>query len=328
MLTYIIRRLLYMIPTVIFISLIAFATIEAPPGDFLNSKLDQITEQYGSAAPAQVALLRKQYGLDLPVYQQYFHWVTNIALHGNFGQSFAENRPVSDILKERIPLTIMITLVTLVFTWIVAVPIGVLSAVKQYSVMDYIFTFTAFVGCSVPSFLLALVLMYIFYSAFGWSLGGLFSTSFQGQPWSMAKFVDLMQHMVLPIVVIGTAGTASLVRVLRSLVLDELGKQYVQTARAKGLSERVVIWKHVFKIAISPVVSTIGWLLPSLISGSMITSIVLNLPTTGTAMYNALLNQDIYVSGAVVLTVSTFTVFGTLVSDVLLAAIDPRIRYD
>jgi peptide/nickel transport system permease protein len=262
------------------------------------------------------------------VYEQYFLWISNIVLHGNFGQSFAENRPVSDILAERIPLTIMITTTTLLFTWLLAIPIGVFSAVKQYSVLDYFFTFLAFIGCSIPSFLLALVLMYLFYAAFGWSLGGLYSTQFQTQPWSSAKVLDLLQHMILPVIVIGTGGTASLVRVLRSLVLDELGKQYVQTARAKGLSERKVIWKHVFKIAISPVVSTIGWLLPSLISGSMITSIVLNLPTTGTAMYNALLNQDIYLSGAVVLTVSIFTVFGTLVSDVLLAAIDPRIRYD
>jgi len=328
MLTYVIRRILYMIPTVIIISIIAFATIQAPPGDFLTSMLNQFQEQYGSAAQEQITILRDQYGLDLPFIQQYFLWITNIIFDGDFGRSFAENRPVSDILIERIPLTISITMVTLLFTWLVAVPIGVFSAVRQYSLLDYIFTLFAFIGCSIPNFLLALVLMYIFYEAFGWSLGGLFSTEYQAEPWSVGKVIDLLQHMVLPIIVIGTAGTASLVRVLRSLMLDELGKQYVKTARAKGLSERIVIWKHVFKIAVGPIVSTVGWLLPSLISGEMITSIVLNLPTTGTAMYNALLNQDIYVSGAIVLIVSVFTVFGTLLSDILLAALDPRIRYD
>jgi peptide/nickel transport system permease protein len=328
MVSYVIRRVLYMIPTVILISIVSFLIIQAPPGDFLTSRLQQLQETMGNLAENEIDFLRSRYGLDQPLYRQYLKWITNIILYNDWGQSFAQNRPVRDILGERIPLTILITLVTLLFTWIVAVPLGVTSAVKQYSAFDYSFTFVAFVGRSVPEFLLALILMYIFYAAFGWSLGGLQGTAFQGAPFSLAKLLDFFQHMVLPVIVIGAAGTASLVRVLRSMVLDELGKQYVRTARSKGLSERVVIWKHVFKIAVLPLISTIGWLLPQLVSGALIVSIVLNLPTTGAAMFSALMEEDMYVAGSFILILSTLTVVGTLLSDILLAVIDPRIRYD
>ena len=328
MYAYILRRFLYIIPTLVLISIIAFAVIQAPPGDFLTSQIEQLRQQYGSAAERQIEALRNRYGLGEPMYLQYFKWMEGILTEFDFGQSFAQNRSVKEIIIRRLPFTILMTFCTLIFTWIVAIPIGVYSAVKQYTVFDYVFTFMAFIGRSIPNFLLALVLMFIFYTSFGWSLGGLFSQEYQGAAWSFNKVLDLARHLVLPIIVIGTAGTAGMVRVLRGMMLDELNKEYVQTARSKGLNERVVIWKHVFRIAVLPIISTIGWLLPRLVSGAMITSIVLNLPTTGAAMYTALSDQDMYVAGSFVLLLSTLTIIGTLISDILLAQIDPRIRYD
>ncbi len=327
MLTYIIRRVLYMIPTVFLISIISFLIIQAPPGDFLTSRLQQLQETMGTLAEEEIEFLRSRYGLDRPLYEQYFKWVTNIILYNDWGQSFAQNRPVRDIISETVPLTILITFLTLLVTWIVAIPLGVYSAVKQYSAFDYSFTFVAFVGRSIPEFLLALILMFFFYSVFGWSLGGILSNEYRGQPFSLGMLADFLRHMILPVVVIGAAGTASLVRVLRSMVLDELGKQYVRTARSKGLPERAVIWKHVFRIAVLPIISTIGWLLPQLVSGALIVSIVLNLPTTGIAMFSALMNEDMFVAGSFILILSSLTVVGTLISDILLAVVDPRIRY-
>jgi peptide/nickel transport system permease protein len=327
MLTYIIRRIILMIPTVFLISVIAFVVIQAPPGDFLTSQIEQLEQQYGSAVQDEIATLRQRYRLDRPFYEQYFHWITGIIFRLDFGHSFLQARSVTEIMGERLPGTVAITLLSLVFTWIVGIPIGLYSAVKQHTAFDYVFTFVAFIGRSIPNFLLALVLMFIFYSSFGWSLGGLFSQEMQMAPWSFAKVLDLLKHLILPVIVVGTAGTAGIVRVLRSMMLDELGKQYIQTARAKGLHENLVIWKHAFKVAVLPIISTIGWILPRLVSGALITSIVLNLPTTGAAMYTALLNQDMYVAGGFVFILSTLTVIGTLVSDILLAQIDPRIRY-
>ncbi len=328
MVAYIIRRIIYIIPVLFLISLISFLVIQAPPGDYLTSQMERLEQQYGSAVREQIATLRKRYGLGEPLHIQYFKWISNIILRGDFGRSFAEERSVRDILRTRIPLTVLITLVTFLFTWSVAIPIGVYSAVKQYTPFDYIFTFIAFIGRSIPNFLLALVLLYVFYTNFGMKLGGLFSQQFQGAPWSLAKLLDLARHMIIPIIVIGTAGTAGMVRVLRGMMLDELNKEYIQTARSKGLNEWVVIWKHAFKIAMLPIISTIGWLLPRLFSGAMITAIVLNLPTTGEALYRALMNQDMYVASSVVLLLSTLVIVGTLISDILLAWIDPRIRYD
>ncbi len=328
MTAYIIRRLIYMIPTVFVISVISFLIIQAPPGDFLTVYMAELQETLGPLSLEELEFLRHQYGLDQPMWEQYFRWIWNIITEGDFGPSLAQERPVREILIERIPLTIGITFLTLAFTWIVAIPLGVYSAVKQYSMFDYSFTFAAFLGRSIPEFMLALVLMYMAYSFFGWSLGGLYSPEYQFAPWSWGKVVDLAKHLLLPVIVIGASGTAFMVRVLRGMVLDELGKLYVQTARAKGLAERVVIWKHVFRISFLPIVSTVGWLLPQLVSGEIIASIVLNLPTTGSAMFNALRDQDMYLAGSFVLILSMLTVIGTLVSDILLAVIDPRIRYD
>lgn len=328
LLGFILRRAIYIVPILILVSILSFIIILAPPGDFLTAQFEQLYQQYGDGAEERINILRKRYKLDQPVHMQYFKWVTGIITKGDFGFSFLTNQAVTDIIKSRLPMTILITFLTLLFTWILAVPIGVYSAIKQYTIFDYIFTFIAFIGKSVPNFLLALILMFIFYESFGWSLGGLFSQEFQRAPWSIGKMLDLGKHLLLPIVVVGTAGTADVVRTLRSMMLDELNKEYVQTARAKGLSERIVIWKHVFKIAILPSISTIGWLLPQLVSGAMITSIVINLPTTGATMLEALKNQDMFVAGSFVLILSTLTIIGTLVSDIMLAWIDPRIRYN
>ncbi len=328
MFSYILRRVMYLIPTIIIISILSFAVIQAPPGDFMTTKLEQLSNQYGSAAKEQVAAMRQRYGLGQPIYKQYFSWIKGIILYGDFGISFSKNRPVREIIVNRLPTTILITIMTLAFTWIVGIPIGIYSAIKQHTPFDYFFTLVAFIGRSVPNFLLAMILMFIFYTKFGWSLGGLFSPHYLSEAWSWGKIADLGIHLILPIIVIGTAGTAGLVRVLRSMMLDELGKEYVRTARAKGLSERVVIWKHVVKIAILPIISTIGWILPQIVSGALITSIVLNLPTTGAAMFQALQSQDMYVAGSFVLLLSSLTVIGTLISDIALVKIDPRIRYD
>ena len=328
MTTYIIRRLLYFIPMLFLVSILAFVIIQAPPGDVLTSQIEQLRMQYGSAAEDRIEMLRDRYGLDQPMHVRYFKWIGGIITRGDFGRSFTKNRPVSEIIAERLPATIALTLGSLLFTWMVAIPIALYSAVKQYSVFDYDFTFMAFVGRSIPNFFLALVLMFIFFEAFGWSLGGLFSVDYKGEPWSIAKFGDFLKHLILPIIVIGTAGTAGMVRVLRGMMLDELNKDYIETARAKGLSEGVIIWKHALKVAIRPMIATIGWLLPRLVSGAMITAIVLNLPTTGPAVYSGLMSQDMYLVGSFILLVSTLTLVGTLVSDIALAWIDPRIRYD
>ncbi|MFW5777366.1 MAG: ABC transporter permease, partial [Spirochaetota bacterium] len=317
MIAYIIRRVLYIIPMLVLISVIAFIAMELPPGDYVSQQIEQIRMQYGQddeAVERRVRALRDRYGLDQPPAQRYFTWIGNIILRGDFGRSFVRNQPVLEIVGTRIGLTLILSLSTLVFAWIVAIPIGVYSAIRQYHAFDYGATFVAFIGRATPNFLLALILMYIMYRWFGWSVGGLFSPEYLEAPWSWGRVVDLLQHLLLPIIVIGTADTAGLVRVLRGMVLDELHKDYVMLARAKGMPEHVVIWKHIFKIAALPVVSTIGWLLPRLISGAAITSVVLNLPTTGQAMLQALQNQDMYVAGAFILILSTLTMLGTLLS--------------
>lgn len=331
--SFIVRRLIYLIPTVLLISLASFIVINAPPGDILTSQIEELEQKYGAAAERQVEALRERYGLDDPLLTRYFKWMKGIVLRGDFGMSFSgayviEQRPVLDIILERLPYTILISVLTLFFTWAVAIPIAVYSAARQHSIFDYIFTFVAFVGRSTPNFLLALVLMYLAYVNFGWSLGGMFSSQYVSAPWSWAKLIDFMQHLVVPVIVIGTGGMASIVRVLRATMLDELGKDYVQTARAKGVPEWKVIWTHPTKVAMLPIVSTIGWLLPGIFSGSTVTAIVLNLPTIGLSMYSALRDQDMYLAGSCILVFSVLTVIGTLISDILLAKMDPRIRYD
>jgi peptide/nickel transport system permease protein len=258
---------------------------------------------------------------------RYLRWIWNILRYGNFGRSFQWGQPVSEVIGERLLLTIVMSLVTLLFVWAVAIPIGIYAATHQYSAVDYVLTFIGFIGMSVPSFLLALVLMYVSFAYLNISVTGLFSPEFAEAPWSWSKIWDMLQRLWVPVLVIGTSGTASLIRVMRGTLLDELRKQYVTTARAKGLTERKLLLKYPVRIAINPMISTIGWLLPGIVSGSAIVSIVLNLPTTGPVLLRALMYQDMYLAASFILMLSTLTIVGTLISDILLAAVDPRIRY-
>jgi len=326
-LTLIARRLLWMIPTLLIISIISFAIIQLPPGDYLTSYIAALSETGETVDEEQIAALKKQYRLDEPIHLQYLHWIAGL-LRGDMGMSMEWNRPVTKLIGERILLTTIISLVTLLFTWAVAIPIGIYSAVRQYSIGDYVFTFLGFIGLATPNFLLALIFMYVGYSVFGVSAGGLFSPQFQNAPWSLAKFGDLMAHIWIPVVVIGTAGTAGLIRVMRGNLLDELRKQYVLTARAKGVARVKLILKYPVRVAINPLVSTIGWVLPAIVSGATITAVVLGLPTTGPLLLRALMNQDMYLAGSMVMMLSLLTVVGTLISDILLMLLDPRIRYE
>jgi peptide/nickel transport system permease protein len=326
MLQYIIRRVLLAIPLLFVISLISYMVIELPPGDYLVQYVASFENATGQRLTQdEIAQLRSLYGLDRPIYARYLRWIWNF-LQGNLGRSFQYNRPVSELLAERIPLTIAITLFAMIFSWAVAIPIGIFSAVRQYSIFDYIFTTFGFIGLATPSFLLALVVMWIAFSQFGFSASGLFSSEFIDAPWSWARVLDLLKHLPIPAVIIGIGGTAWLIRIMRGNLLDELRKPYVITARAKGLSEARLLTKYPVRIAINPLISTIGWTLPQLFSGSTLVAIVLNLQTVGPVLFHALLSQDMYVAGSILLILSTLTVIGTLISDILLAWVDPRIR--
>jgi len=309
------------------VSVVAFIIIQLPPGDYLASYIMSLEAAGEEVSEAEVASLRRQYGLDLPIYFQYFKWMSR-ALRGDFGMSFYWNMPVSKLLAERVPLTVVISLFTLVFTYMVAIPIGIYSATHQYSVGDYTFTTIGFVGLATPNFLLALILMFFFYKYFGLSVGGLFSPQYEEAAWSIDKLVDLLKHLPIPIVVIGTAGTAGLVRVMRGCLLDELQKQYVITARAKGVHEKKLLFKYPVRVAVNPIISKIGWALPEIFSGATITAIVLNLPTTGPLLFRGLLSQDMYLTGGIIMILTSLTVLGTLLSDIFLVFLDPRIRYE
>ena len=325
MLEYIARRLLLLIPTVVLISIISFILIQLPPGDFLTSYILTLESQGQLVDQALIDQLKEQYGLDQPIYVQYYKWVRGM-LHGDFGMSLTWRTPVKELIWERIGLTFVLSLAALLFIWIVAFPVGIYSAIKQYSIGDYLFTFISFVGLGIPPFLLALVVMWLAFSKFGISVGGLFSSQFNEAPWSWAKVVDLLKHLWIPMVVLGMGGTAGLIRIMRANLLDELRKPYVVTSRSKGMPETKLIIKHPVRVALNPFVSTVGWTLPGLVSGSVIVSVVLNLPTTGPILLRALLSQDMYLAGTLVLMLSILTVIGTLISDILLAWLDPRIR--
>lgn len=331
---YIIRRILWAIPTLIIISIISFVVIQLPPGDFLTSYIAQIRAEEGDEAAEEalrdgrIAILRERYSLDQPLPVQYWRWITNIVLNGDFGYSFDQRSPVSELIWERLGLTVILSGLTMLFTWAMAIPIGVYSAVKQYSLGDYLVTFIGFIGLAIPNFLLALIFMWIAFAYFDTSITGLFSAEYIDAPWSVAKFMDMMTHIWLPVLILGTSGTAGLIRTMRANTLDELNKPYVETARAKGVSEVQLIWRYPVRLALNPFVSTIGWALPRLVSGATIVSIVLSLPTTGPLLFRALVSQDMYLAGAFVLMLSVLTVIGTLVSDILLVILDPRIAYE
>lgn len=323
---YIFRRLLLFIPILFAISVVSFAIVSLPPGDFVTQLASDRAWQGAPMSAEEEQALRVQYGLADPQPERYVRWIGDIVLHGDFGRSLANNKPVSQILAERVPVTIAISAGTLIFVYAVSIPIGIYSATHKYSIFDYLFTFVGFVGLAVPGFLLALVLLWVFFSLFGINMSGLFSASFVGEPWSWAKFGDMLSRIWFPVIIIGIAGTAGLIRVMRGNLLDELEKPYVVAARAKGLSEARLLFGYPVRIAMNPIISTVGWILPAIVGGEVLVSIVLNLPTTGPALLNAVLVQDGEVAASIILILSILTVFGTLIADLLLAWLDPRIR--
>ncbi len=325
MLTFIIRRLATFIPMMFLMSIVAFALIQAPPGDFLSDYVVQLQNQGEFAEPGQLEGLKKQYGLGQPLYVQYAKWVWGV-VRWDFGKSLEMRVSVNDLINERLGLTIILGLFTVVFTWTLAIPIGIISAVKQYSWIDYIFTFFSYLGVGTPNFLLALVIMWLVFAYFGLSITGLFSPDYVEAPWSVGKVVDMLKHIWVPMLILGTDGTARLTRIMRANLLDELNKPYVETARAKGLSEFKLIVRYPVRIAINPIVSTIGWTLPQLFSGSLIVATVMSLPTLGPLLLRALYTQDMFLAGSIILILTALTLIGTLISDIVLALIDPRIR--
>lgn len=327
MANFILMRLLRMVPQLLIISVLAFVIIQLPPGDFLTERINRLKASGYTVDNAEVERLTKMYGLDKPMTYQYFKWITNIVTKGDFGYSFAFSRDVNEIIGSRMATTFFIAFLAFVVCWSFAIPVGVLVAVKQYTFVDYFFTFLGFIGLAVPGFLLALVLMYISFSWFGLKVGGLFSPEMITADWSWAKFVDFLQHIWLPVIILAIGGTATLIRTMRATMLDELRKQYVTVARAKGLSEFQVLLNYPVRIAINPIVSTFGWLLVWFFSGGTIVEIVLNLDTAGPVLWRSLMSQDMYTAGAYIVIIGTLTAFGSLVSDLMLAAIDPRIRF-
>ena len=334
---YITHRLFVMIPTLLVISALVFIIIQLPPGDYLTTMINELRAQ-GEAGQDKIAFLRQEYGLDRPMVVQYLSWVglwpTEVngeyvfqgMLQGHFGYSFAEDKPVADVIGERMFLTFVLNFFTILFIYIVAFPIGVYSAVRQYSVGDYGLTFIGYLGLATPNFLLALILLYVAKSQFGVDVGGLMDEEYIGQPWSWGKMVSVLEHLIVPVIVIGTSGTAAMIRRLRANLLDELHKQYVVTARAKGLPPGKALRKYPLRMSLNPFIADIGNLIPDVVSGSAIVSVVLGLPTTGPMLLNSLINQDIYLAGSFLMFVAFLTVVGMLVSDLALALLDPRIR--
>jgi len=327
MLRFILRRVLWMIPSFIVVSVVAFIIIQLPPGDFVTSYAADLATSGSPADPATLEAMRIRYGLDQPLVIQYFHWIWN-ALNGDLGVSFEYRTPVADIIWGRLGMTALVAFCTLIFVWIVAFPVGVYSAVRQYSVGDYIVTFLCFLGMATPNFLLALFVMYLSVTYLGYSVGGLFSPDFENVAWSLPRVVDLLKHLWIPVLVLGVAGIAALVRIMRANLLDELGKPYVETARAKGLPELTLILRYPTRVALNPFISTVGWVLPVLVSGDVIVSSVLSLPTAGPILIQALKTQDMYLGGALIMFQCILVLIGTLFSDLLLVWLDPRIRYD
>jgi peptide/nickel transport system permease protein len=327
MVQFIIRRLLIVFPTLLVISVVSFIIIQLPPGDYLTTYVAQLRASGADVDQAEIDALTKRYGLDQPMHLQYLKWVSGV-LRGDFGRSFDRNLPVSDLIWGRLGLTLAISVSAMLFQWLIALPVGIYVAVRQYSVTDYLFTFFGFIGLAIPDFMIALVLMWGAHSAFGLSIGGLFSPEYLDAPWSWARVVDLLKHMWIPMLILGMSGTAGLLRTMRATMLDELQKPYVTTARAKGLKERNLVLKYPVRVALNPFISTVGWSIPKLISGATVISVVLSLPTTGSMLLRSLMSQDMYLAGGFMLLLSVLTVLGTLLSDILLALMDPRIRYE
>ncbi len=327
MLLYIVRRVLMLIPILALMSMVAFFLIQLPPGDYVSFRIQQLKMSGVEVSEDEAERLKIQFGLDKPPIARYLWWIEGIVLRGNWGWSLQWNKSVNEILQERVPMTVVISLSALIFSWVVAIPIGIYSATHKYSILDYLFTFLGFIGVAMPGFLLALIIAWLLFSKLGFSALGLFSKEFLDAPWSTAKFVDLLKHIWLPLILVGLGNTAATIRVVRNNLLDELNKQYVITARAKGLSEWRLLLKYPVRMAINPLLSTVSWVLPGLVSGTVLIDIVLSLQTVGPVLLRATLAQDMYLAGAIVLILSALTVIGALLGDILLVLVDPRIRF-
>lgn len=327
MLFYVIKRLLLLPPLLFVFSIVAFALIQAPPGDFVTSYVAELAASGSSVDQAQIDALRELYGLDQPVYVQYAKWILRM-LQGDLGMSLDFQKPISELIGQRLLLTVALGLSTFLFTFAVALPIGIISATRQYSIFDYVFTVINYVGVATPTFVTALVLMWIAFTQWGITITGLFSPEYADAPWSFARTVDLMKHIWLPMVILGLDGTARLARILRANLLDELSKPYMEMARAKGMPEWKLVLKYPVRLAINPLVSSLGWYLPLIFSGSLVVATVLNLPTIGPLLLRSLIGQDMFLAGAIVMSYFGLAVIGTLISDILLAWIDPRIRME
>ena len=334
MLHIIIRRIFILFPMLWLLSIISFVIIQLPPGDYLDTYVLNLENQGLRVDEAEIERLTQRYGLGKPLTVQYFSWVRNFILNGDLGRSFGsygssmENKPVTEIIAERIPATMVISIVSTIVVWVVALPIGIYSATHQYSLVDYIATFIGFIGLALPNFLLVIIIMWVVFSTYGHAVTGLFSLEYRHAPWSIAKVIDMLSNIWVPVLVLSTAGMAGLIRVMRANLLDELNKQYVVTARAKGLSESRLLWKYPVRIAFNPIISTIGWLLPAIVGGEALVSIILNLKTIGPVLLQAVLRQDMYLAGGIIMILSALTLVGTLISDIALVWLDPRIRYD
>ncbi len=325
MLGYIVHRILVMIPTLLVISALVFAIIELPPGDYFETHIAELKAQGESVDPKRIEFLRQEYGFDKPLVERYFHWVFGM-LQGDFGYSFEYELPVRDVVGDRLWLTILLSFVTIIFTWLVAFPIGIYSATHQYSWGDYGLTFLGLLGLATPNFLMALVFLYLANQWFGTSIGGLMDAEYINQPMSWDKFMSVLEHLWVPVIIIGTAGTAAMIRRLRANLLDELQKQYVVTAKAKGLKPFTALVKYPLRMSLNFFIADIGGILPAIISGAEVTAMVLSLETTGPLLINALQSQDMYLAGSFLMFLAALTVIGVLISDIALAVLDPRIR--
>ena len=325
---YVAKRVLYMIPTMFIISLISFTIIQLPPGDFLTTYVATLRQQGEDLDAQAVKALEDQYGLNQPIYVQYGKWIGGILTRGDFGLSFEWRRPVSQLIWERIGLTLFIAVLTILTTWVIAIPTAVYVATHQYSFLDYLMSFISFIGLGTPGFLVALIYLWLMLSLFGVNAAGLFSQQYVDAAWSWGRFQNMMGRIWAPVLILAIENTASIIRTVRANLLDELNKPYVETARAKGLKERVLIWKYPVRLALNPFFSTVGWTLVTVISGEILVAVVLNVQTAGPLLLRALLSQDMYLAGALVMLLSMLTVLGTLFSDILLAWADPRIRME
>ena len=326
--TYVFQRFIYMAFLLWMVSVVIFIVIQLPPGDYLSTYIARLEQNTGEQLDKEIVDgLRKQYGLDLPLHSRYFKWFGQV-LQGEFGFSYDYQQPVRNLIGERLLLTFTIAILSAIFTYAVAIPIGIYSATHQYSIGDYVVSIVGFIGLAIPNFMLALIMLYVAWTQYGHNLTGLFSPEYLDAPWNLAKIGDLALHLPVPIIVVGTAGTAGMIRVLRGTLLDELNKQYVITARSKGVGEVTLLFKYPVRVALNPIVSSLAWLFPSLISGGTITAIVLGLPTAGPMLYRALITQDTFLTATLLMFVTLLTVIGTTVSDILLVIVDPRIRME